>query len=150
MSKLKFCVVIIVMMFCNTVFSQNERYIFIRDINSEEVEYHFTPNFESASFYIYNKGFETKKLRDSIKNAELKKQKENVHRSLKAPVYTGVNFIALKPPVKIASLEGITTISPKDYREHQFKGTSSRNTYIIHPCEEGGYYKWMVTMLGNK
>lgn len=148
MSKLKFYITIIIGLLCTVSFSQDEEwYIYIDDLDSEAVSYSTVSNYNRASFYIYYRGYETKKKRDSIKQAQIKEIERN-RRNLGYRIPpTGVSYYTSNPPEKLASLKGITTISPKEYREHKIYEKNPRYTYIITPCKEGGYLKWKVIML---
>ena len=151
MSKLKFYIITIVTVLCYTVsFSQDRQYIYIDNLESEAVSYSIASNYEGASFYIYYKGYETKTKRDSIRQMQIKERKDNRYK-LHPPIpSTGINYYTSNPPEKLSSLESITIISPKEYREHKIYEKKPRYTYIITPCKDGGYLKWRVIMLGSK
>ncbi|OYQ50358.1 hypothetical protein CHU92_00135 [Flavobacterium cyanobacteriorum] len=150
MPKLKLIIGLFCFLTSNIIVAQIDRNIFINDLDSEEVDVSITDDNKRAAFYIYNQGFEKKSLRDSISKIESRQRKGIKYPSPKKKVYKGVSFIALNPPEKLNSLDDIVLISLEDYRKHQFKGTNSRNTYIIHPCKNGGFLKWKVTILPNK
>ncbi|OYQ34373.1 hypothetical protein CHU92_11930 [Flavobacterium cyanobacteriorum] len=137
------------------LFAQKDRVIYIDNLSSEALKYSFASNYTSASFYIYYIGYETKKKRDSIEQFQMKKREKLA--SLGTIVFfpaippTGTNFLATHPPEILSSLEGIVTITLKDYREHKFKNTNPRNTYIIVPHKETGkYLKWRVMEEASK
>ena len=122
MSKLKFHITLLITLFYTAVFSQDRPYIYFDDLNSEAIEYSNDGDYKLTTFYIYSRGYETKKKRDSINQAQIKRRNENRNKLFPPTPSSGLNFISTDPPEKLSSLEGIKTISPKEYRENRIQG----------------------------
>ncbi len=123
---------------------QDTTILYLTDINSESVTYTIVPDSSRASFGIYSKGFNTKKLRDKAKAAQAAKNKTKAITPGFGPAVPGlVNFYSTSKPTVITSLSDVKYISEQEFRENELKYLKE-DMYIIHKAGGNKYLKWKV------
>ncbi|OYQ34371.1 hypothetical protein CHU92_11920 [Flavobacterium cyanobacteriorum] len=148
MFKLKHYILFTKMFIATAAFSQDTSlYIYFDNLSSEAIKFSDDGDYKLTTFFIYYRGYETKKKREKMKQLQKKEQEKNRRNLGHTIPETGVVYISTEPPEKLTSLDDITTISPKVYREEWVYKKKPQNIYIITPSNDGSFYKWRVGMM---
>lgn len=131
-------------------FSQNDGRklvtIYIDNLKHKALEgYSISKDTTSAHFSIYMKGFEIMRNRERA----IKEYYKGPETSLGEPTFvftfTAFLFKPVVKPERIKSLNGITYITVKEFRNRNYPESSP--TYIIHKLKDGSYLRWKTMFI---
>lgn len=137
-----FCLVLFVFsFFCLSQETQKKEIIVYFGIKNKAINsFYVKKDSSEATFSIYAKGFETKKLRDqAVRKFKNKKEGDPDNRWI--PDFT-VSFISYSKPEKLKSIEKIKYLTMDEFRNNLFP--QGYPMYFIYKSDNGNYLKWKV------
>lgn len=157
--KKYFCILILITTNCSfSQIKQTDSVVLFLNLKSTTITYSFSKDTTDASFGIYRKGFETKKLRDNamkpyryrgknrIKNFEdLKKANPKLLPKDGPRPSFSLNFWSIgEKPLYLESLVGVNYVTEEEFRNNELN-YSSKKLFIMHKLDNGIYLKWNVS-----